>query len=98
MADVEDDARGLGALAGGRAVDHRAGALDLAGERVAGGAVARALDAARGGGSLLLADLDLDGIAERLDLGEPLAGAAAERGDRDGTGRRAGGPAPAMAA
>ena len=85
MADVEDDARGLGAVAGGERVDHRARALDLPGERVAGGAVARALDAARGR-HLLLADLDLDGIAERLDLREPLAGAAARTWRPDGCG------------
>ena len=64
-------------------VDHRAGPVDLPGQRVAGGAVAGAL-APLGGGRLLLLDLDLDGIAEGLDLGEPLAGVAAERSRRDG--------------
>ena len=76
-------------VAGAELVDHLAGPVDLARERVAGRAVARAPSTVLGARDLLLADLDLDGVAEWLDLGEPLARGPAERCDR---GRRLAAP------
>src|SRR5437879_12093064 len=86
MTDAEDDGGGLGPLGSRQAVERRARQVDLAAERVAGGAVPLAAEGRRGG-VLPLGELDLYGVAVRLDAREPLPCRATEAGgERRGLG------------
>src|SRR5205085_2705276 len=82
VADLEHDSRGSGACARREPIDRHTRRVDLARERIAGGAEAGALETV-GRGMPLLLDLDLYGVAVRLHRREPFGVGSAEASGRN---------------